>query len=99
MLDNALLKIQNQKLMDRNPKWKEWCQIMQEIKEEQIQNNLEIAHTDEEAYMFELVAYRIQFLEYTYDWLNSKLIEIEGGVGVSWQLCIEIPRNHFIFNS
>lgn len=67
MLDNALLKIQNQKLMDRNPKWKEWCQIMQEIKEEQIQNNLEIAHTDEEAYMFELVAYRIQFLEYTYD--------------------------------
>jgi phage anti-repressor protein len=60
MLDNALLKIQNQTLVDRNPKWKEWCQIMQEIKEEQIQDSLEIAHVDEKTYMFELVAYRIQ---------------------------------------
>ncbi len=83
MLDNALLKIQNQTLMDRNPKWKEWCQIMQEIREEQIQNNLEIAHADEETYMFELVAYKVQFLKYMYDRLNSKLIETEGGVGVS----------------
>ncbi len=83
MLDNGLLKIQNQTLVDENPKWKEWCQIMQEIKEEQIQNNLEIAHVDEEAYMFKLVAYKVQFLKYMYDRLNSKLIETEGGVGVS----------------
>jgi hypothetical protein len=47
------------------------------------QNNLEVTHVDEEAYLFELVAYRVQFLEYRYDRLSSKLIENEGGVGVS----------------
>ncbi len=83
MLDNALLKIQNQTLMDRNPKWKECCQIMQEIKEEQIQDNLEIVHANAKTYMFKLVAYKVQFLEYEYDRLNSKLIEIDGGVGIS----------------
>jgi hypothetical protein len=24
LLDNALLKVQNQTLVDKNPKWKEW---------------------------------------------------------------------------
>lgn len=44
---------------------------------------MEVTHVDEEAYLFELVAYRVQFLEYRYDRLSSKLIENEGGVGVS----------------
>jgi hypothetical protein len=44
---------------------------------------LEVTGVDEEAYLFELVAYRVQFLKYRYDWLSSKLIETEGGVGIS----------------
>jgi hypothetical protein len=40
---------------------------MQEITEEHIQNNLEVTHVDNKTYLFELVAYRIQFLEYRYD--------------------------------
>jgi hypothetical protein len=31
-LDNTLLKVQNQALGDKNPKWKEWWQIIQEHK-------------------------------------------------------------------
>jgi hypothetical protein len=56
---------------------------MQEITKEHIQNNLEVTLVNEKAYLFELVTYRIQFLEYKYDSLSSKLIETEGGVGVS----------------
>jgi len=37
LLDNALFKLQNQTLADKNPKWKEWWQTIQEITEEQIQ--------------------------------------------------------------
>ncbi len=46
-------------------------------------DNLEIAHADEEAYMFELVVYEMQFLKYKYDQLNSKLIETKGAIGIS----------------
>jgi hypothetical protein len=28
LLDNALLKVQNQTLVEKNPKWKEWWQTM-----------------------------------------------------------------------
>ncbi len=56
-LNNALLKVQNETLVGKNPKWKEWWQNMQEIIEEQIQNNLEIVRVDEEAYLNELVIY------------------------------------------
>jgi hypothetical protein len=35
-LDNALLKVQNQTLADKNPKWKEWWQTIHEITKEQI---------------------------------------------------------------
>jgi len=34
LLDNALLKVQNRALVDKNPKWKGWWQIVQEIMEE-----------------------------------------------------------------
>jgi hypothetical protein len=34
-------------LGDRNPKWKEWWQTVQEFIEEQIQNNVELARFDE----------------------------------------------------
>ncbi len=67
LLDNALLKVQNQTLAHKNLKWKEWWQIVQEITEDQIQNNLEIVHANEEAYLNELVAYQLQFKDYTYD--------------------------------
>jgi hypothetical protein len=56
VLDNALLKVQNQALDDKNLKWKEQWQIIHEITEEQIQNSLEIFRADEEAYLKLLVA-------------------------------------------
>ncbi len=58
-MDNALFKVQNQTLVDKNPKWKEWWQTVQEIMEEQIHDSLEIAHVDEEAYLNEPVAYKL----------------------------------------
>jgi L-rhamnose mutarotase len=44
-------------LVHKNPKWKEWWQIVHEIMEEQIQDSLEIACAYEEVYLNELVAY------------------------------------------
>jgi hypothetical protein len=34
LLGNMLLKVQNQALGDKNPKWKEWWKIIQEFIEE-----------------------------------------------------------------
>jgi hypothetical protein len=34
LLNNTLLKVQNQTLMDMNLKWKEWWKTMQEIAKE-----------------------------------------------------------------
>ncbi len=34
LLDNILLEVQNQALGDKNPKWKEWWQIVQEFTKE-----------------------------------------------------------------
>jgi hypothetical protein len=36
LLDNMLLKVQNQALGHKNPKWKEWWQTVQEFIEEHI---------------------------------------------------------------
>jgi hypothetical protein len=47
LLDNTLLKLQNQTLGDRNPKWKEWRQIVQEFTKEQIQESMELVSFDE----------------------------------------------------
>jgi hypothetical protein len=44
-------------LGDRNPKWKEWWQIIQEFTEKQIQNSMELTHFDEQSYQLELHAY------------------------------------------
>jgi hypothetical protein len=63
-------------LVDKNLKWKEWWQIVQEITKEQIQDSLEIARVDEEAYMNELVTYQLQFEGYKYDRLTCKLVEV-----------------------
>jgi hypothetical protein len=54
-------------LVDKNLKWKEWWQIVQEIMEEQIQDSLEIVCANEEAYLNELVAYHLQLEGYKYD--------------------------------
>jgi hypothetical protein len=43
---------------------------------EQIQNSLEIICADEEAYLKELVACRLQFESYKYDRLIGKLVEV-----------------------
>jgi hypothetical protein len=55
-LDNALLKVHNQTLMDKNLKQKESWQIIQEIIKEQIQDSLKIVCSDE-VYLNELVTY------------------------------------------
>jgi hypothetical protein len=36
LLNNILLKVWNQALGDRNPKWKQWLQTIQESTKEQI---------------------------------------------------------------
>ncbi len=91
LLYNVVFKVQNQALANKNPKWKDWWQTMQKITKEQIQDNLEIVCANEDAYLYELVTYKMQFLEYKYDWLSSKLIEIEGGVGISQILIFVEP--------
>jgi hypothetical protein len=53
--------------VNKNPKWKEWSQVVKEITKGQIQDSLEIVHLDEETYLNELVAYQLQFEGYTYD--------------------------------
>ncbi len=47
MLDKTLFEVQNQALGDKNPKWKEWWQVVQEFIEEQIHDNVELARVDE----------------------------------------------------
>jgi hypothetical protein len=42
--------VQNQALGDKNPKWNEWCQIVQKFIEEQIQESMELACFDEQSY-------------------------------------------------
>ncbi len=66
-LNNTLLKVQNQTLVDKNLKWKEWWQTMQEITKEEFQNSLEIVRVDEKTYLNELVVYRLHFESYKYD--------------------------------
>jgi hypothetical protein len=47
LLDNTLLKVQNQALGDKNPKWKECWQTVQEFTKEQIQESMEFSLSDE----------------------------------------------------
>jgi hypothetical protein len=60
-LDNALLKVQNQTLANKNLKWKEWWKIVQKIMEKHIHDNLKLARANEEAYLKELIAYKLKF--------------------------------------
>jgi hypothetical protein len=41
----------NQALVEKNPKWKEWWQTIEEIMEEQIQDSLELARANKKAYL------------------------------------------------
>jgi hypothetical protein len=42
LLEITSLKMQDQALGNRNPKWKEWWQIIQKFTKEHIQNNMEL---------------------------------------------------------
>ncbi len=55
LLDNALLKVQNQTLVKKNPKWENLWQTIHEITEEQIQDNFKIVCANEKAYLNELL--------------------------------------------
>jgi len=76
LLDNTLFKVQNQALGDRNPKWKECWQIVQEFIEEQIQDNMELARYNEQSYKFELQAYQTAFLNFKYKPSTFMFVEI-----------------------
>ncbi len=49
---------------------------MREIIEKQIQESFQIICVAEEAYLNELVAYRLHFEGYKYDWLIDKLAKV-----------------------
>jgi hypothetical protein len=49
LLNNTLLKVQNQALGDKNPKWKEWWQMIQKFMEEH-----GATYVDEHVYQLEL---------------------------------------------
>ncbi len=61
LLDNTLLKVQNQALGNKNPKWKEWWQTMQEFTKYQIQENMVLVWANEHVYQLEQQAYWITF--------------------------------------
>jgi DNA-binding transcriptional regulator PaaX len=77
LLDNTLFKVQNQALEDRNPKWKEWWQTVQMFIEEHIQDNMELARSEEQSYQLELQAYCIAFPNFKYELLTFVYEEIE----------------------
>ncbi len=54
LLNNKLLKVQNEALGYTNPKWKEWWQIVQEFIEEHIWDNMELAYFNEQSYQLEM---------------------------------------------
>ncbi len=76
LLDNRILKVCNQALGNKNPKWKEWWQIVQKFTEEQIQESMELAHSDEQGYQLKFHAYRIAFLDFKYKPLSFVSMEI-----------------------
>jgi hypothetical protein len=66
-------------LGDRNPKWKEWWQIVEEFTKEQIQESMELAPFDERGYQLELHAYRNTFLDFKYELPNFIFAENRTG--------------------
>ncbi len=68
--------MQNQALGDKNPKWKEWWQIVQEFKEELILENMEVAHFNEQSYQLELHTYETAFPAFKYEPPNFVSMEI-----------------------
>jgi hypothetical protein len=82
LLDNTLLKVQNPTLGDKNPKWKEWWQIIHEFIEEQIQDNMELVCSDEQSYQLELQAYQIIFPDSKYEPLSFVSVEIGTSIKV-----------------
>jgi hypothetical protein len=57
LLNNTLPKVHNQALGYKNPKWKEWWQIVQEFTKEHIQDSMELVHSNERSYQLEMHAY------------------------------------------
>jgi len=76
LLDNILLKVQNQTLGNKNPKWREWWQSIQKFIEKQTQDNMELVFFDEQSYQLELQAYQTIFLDFKYEPLSFIFMEI-----------------------
>ncbi len=67
LLNNKLLKVQNEALGYTNPKWKEWWQIVQEFIEEHIWDNMELAYFNEQSYQLEMHTCWTTFLNFKYE--------------------------------
>jgi hypothetical protein len=76
LLDNTLLKVQNQALGDKNPKWKEWWQIVQEFIKKHIQDSMKLVHFNEHNYQLELQVYQIVFPDLKHEPLSFVSMEI-----------------------
>jgi hypothetical protein len=63
-------------LGDRNPKWKEWLQTIQEFTEDHIQDIMELVHSDEQSYQLELQAYYTAFPDFKYETPSFVSMEI-----------------------
>ncbi len=66
LYDNTLLKMQNQALGIRNPKWKEWWQTIQKFTKEQIQENMELVRSNEQGFQLELQTYQTTSPDFKY---------------------------------
>ncbi len=88
LFDNILLNVHNQALGDRNLKCKEWRQSVQKFTKEQIQDNIELAHSGEQSYQLELQAYQIAFLDFKYKPLSFVFVEIgtSNKVPATWSM-------------
>jgi len=68
--------VQNHAFEKKNSKWKECWQIVHEFTKEHIQDNMELAHFDEQSYQLELHAYQTTFPNFKYKPFNCIFVEI-----------------------
>ncbi len=71
-----MLKVQNHTLETKNPKWKEWWQIIHKGTKGQIHESMKLTCFDEHSYQIELQAYQIAFLDFKYEPPNFVSVEI-----------------------
>jgi hypothetical protein len=64
-------------LGNKNPEWKEWWQTIKKFTEEQIQESMELTHSNKHGYQLELQAYQTSFPNFKYEPPNFIYVELE----------------------